>query len=76
MLQIYAFHLGTPRNSECLADSGGPLTYTKGNEIIIFGILHGHVGHPDTRCRLPEVFTRLSEKSTHEWITKEITNYP
>ena len=68
--------LDEPRNSECIADSGGPLTYNRGQEIIIFGVLHGHgKGTGELLCRTLEQFARVSEKHTINWIKEKIGEY-
>ena len=67
--------LEKPRNSECIADSGGPLTYARGNDIIIFGVLHGHIGDISLLCRMLEIFSPVSESCTLNWIKEKIDDY-
>jgi hypothetical protein len=68
--------LDQPRNSECTADSGGPLTYAQGNDIIIFGVLHGHFGNTTLFCRDFNTFSSVSESCTVDWIKQKIDKYP
>ena len=63
-------------NSACRADSGGPLTYSKGNETVLFGVLHGQgKGRGEHYCKTLNKFGRVSEPKTLQWIKKQVNKY-
>ena len=65
-----------PHNTECFRDGGGPLTYTYGKETILFGVLHGHGKETrETLCRDVDLFCRVSEPFTLNWIKNKIEEY-
>ena len=63
-------------NSPCQADSGGPLTFSKGNNTVLFGVLSGHgKGDLTLFCRSFNKFGRVSEPKTLKWIKDSIKRY-
>ena len=63
-------------NSACKADSGGPLTYSKGSETVLFGVLHGQgKGRGTHFCKSLNKFGRVAEPKTLHWIKKLINKY-
>ena len=63
-------------NTACRSDSGGPLTFSKENKTIIFGVLHGQAkGDGSQFCRNFNSFGRVSEAKTLNWLKYYMNKY-